>query len=138
MPRGENKDADAACNAACDVKGSVVVFEQPKVQPPCGMVCAVKRAISRDNVGDTRPAGDGNTGVAADDDVVLDDDKDDWLGVPLIMGNRRRGRPRKPRPVEAKKRGAVLDAVDTSFACLQRSIQLEPDSRLPVNCTDCW
>ena len=97
VPRSENKDADAACTAAREAKDSVVLFEQPEVSPPCGHVCASCTASG----GDTSTAGDQNaadaTGIG-----VSSDDEDDLVDVPLTFGKRHRGRPRKPRPAEAK------------------------------------
>ena len=62
--RSENRDANAACTAARDERGSVVLFEQPEVGPLCGHVFAV-RAISGDDMGNTCSTGDENAANAA-------------------------------------------------------------------------
>ena len=60
------------------------------------------------------------------------------MDVPLTVGKRPRGRPRKPRAVGAKKRGAVVALGDVSFECLRCGCRHGPDERLPVYCTDCF
>ena len=100
MDTTENKDADAVCTAARKAKGSVVLFEQPAVGPPCVHICPVCAASGNDT-GDTCTVGDKITAEVVEKGV-WSDDKDDLVHVLLIVGKGRWGRPRKPRPAEAK------------------------------------
>ena len=71
-------------------KGSVVLFEQTEVSPPCRRVCAVC-TFSDDDIGDTCTADDEN-GADAAGKGVLPDNKNDLVDVLLTVGKRRWGR----------------------------------------------
>ena len=100
VPRSENKDADAACTAARETKGSVILFEQPEVSPPCEHVCTVC-AVSGIGIGGTCTTGDENAANMVCEGASSDDE-DDLVDFSLTVGKRRWGQPRKPRPAEAK------------------------------------
>ena len=98
--RSENKDADAVCTVAHNTKGPVVLFEQLEVNPSYGQVCTVS-AVSGNHMWDMYNVDDENT-VDAAGESISSDAEDDLEDVTLPVGKRCQGRPRQPRPVEAK------------------------------------
>ena len=96
----EQKQRRRCGTAACKAKGSVVLFDQPEVGPPCGHICAVF-AASGNNTSGMCTAGDESAADAAGKGVSSDDG-DALVDVPLTVGKKCQGRPQKPCPAKAK------------------------------------